>query len=515
MSDKKHIDRLFQESFKDFEAQPDDAVWKRIEAKLDKKKKRRVIPIWWQYAGVAALLALLLSLGYSYFNTEELPEQNRIVNEEQNNMPQKSTESSQDGNNTITPQTSEDLLPENNLTEEQKIASENNAENKQMNTSDNQKTNRNEANTKRVNSQKAPANTSAIATNEKMKTSSEDSDYSANSVEEQKIQKDSKTILKNNTKAESSAVAINKQSETSEEADKNSALAINNTKDKNIQKQDAALVIAENNPKNKKSIEDAINDINTTREKEEDDGLNRWSIAANAAPVYFNSLGPGSAIDAQFNGNSKTGELNMSYGISASYALNKKLRVRSGVNKVSLGYKTNDVVVFQSAGINYTTSKLAFVSKPQPANFSGLGSADNTTFTSATTINSVRPESATSNAAIDQTFGYIEIPLELEYALLSKRFGIRVIGGFSTLFLSNNAVYTESEAGRTYLGEANNMNNTSYSGNFGLGFSYGVSKKLDLNIEPLLKYQFNSFNRTAGEFQPFFIGVYTGLSIKF
>ena len=56
MSDKKKIDRLFQEGFKDFEAQPDDAVWKRIEAKLEKKKKRRVIPIWWQYAGVAALL---------------------------------------------------------------------------------------------------------------------------------------------------------------------------------------------------------------------------------------------------------------------------------------------------------------------------------------------------------------------------------------------------------------------------------------------------------------------------
>ena len=63
MSEKKHIDRLFQESFKDFEATPSDAVWKNIEANLNKKKKRRMIPIWWRYAGVAALLLLLLTIG--------------------------------------------------------------------------------------------------------------------------------------------------------------------------------------------------------------------------------------------------------------------------------------------------------------------------------------------------------------------------------------------------------------------------------------------------------------------
>ena len=69
MSDKKHIDRLFQEAFKDFEAVPSDAVWKNIKTKLNEKnKKRRVIPIWWRYAGVAALLLLLLTVGGIYFN---------------------------------------------------------------------------------------------------------------------------------------------------------------------------------------------------------------------------------------------------------------------------------------------------------------------------------------------------------------------------------------------------------------------------------------------------------------
>ena len=63
MSDKKHIDRLFQEKFKDFDVSPNATVWEGIEARIQKKKKkRRVIPIWWQLGGVAAALVVLFAL---------------------------------------------------------------------------------------------------------------------------------------------------------------------------------------------------------------------------------------------------------------------------------------------------------------------------------------------------------------------------------------------------------------------------------------------------------------------
>ena len=64
MKEKKYIDRLYQEKFRDFEAVPRDAVWKSIEAKLQEKKKRRAaVPLWYRYAGVAAIFAFLLMLG--------------------------------------------------------------------------------------------------------------------------------------------------------------------------------------------------------------------------------------------------------------------------------------------------------------------------------------------------------------------------------------------------------------------------------------------------------------------
>ena len=48
MSDRKNIDRLFQEKFKDFDPEPGNDVWGKIEGRLDSqgRKTRKVIPIW-------------------------------------------------------------------------------------------------------------------------------------------------------------------------------------------------------------------------------------------------------------------------------------------------------------------------------------------------------------------------------------------------------------------------------------------------------------------------------------
>jgi hypothetical protein len=251
------------------------------------------------------------------------------------------------------------------------------------------------------------------------------------------------------------------------------------------------------------SIEEAIE--NNNKIKEETNKGNRWSIAPNAAPVYFNTLGKGSSIGQQFNNNSKTGDVNMSYGISTSYAINKKIKVRSGINRVNLGYNTNDVIVLRSSISSSSALK----------NVDSGGS--NNSNVSVVSENASNAESfSSSNTSINQSLGYIEIPLEIQYSLSERRLGVNVIGGFSSFFLNNNSVHSENANGqRTFLGEASNINNTSYSANFGVGLNYKFSKKIDLNLEPTFKYQFNTFNNTTGNFTPYFIGVYTGFAIKF
>lgn len=529
MKEKKHIDRLFQERFKDFEAQPDSTVWDNIEAKLnEKKKKRRVIPIWWRYAGVAALLVLLLTIGTFLFNddsTQQITPQ--IVDTEKT-----------DGENTIdeTHQNSSNN-DKNNVIASDKIDSE---------THDVTKA------TKENNTQPAPNQVDEINKNIVPK---EQSSSVANTNKEN-IRKTFKTSSKDNNPAiitykdhiPKTEVANNENSEKTLEtkntvsnktagktitdnsiSDKtNTSIASNkantDTQDKTSVsiEENAVTKVAENNTKEEKqSIEDAIEQNKSLLEEEKTEvaTLNKWSIAPNVAPVYFSSLGKGSTIGADFNENSKSGEVNMSYGINASYAINKRLTVRSGVNRVNLGYNTNDVVVFSSVNASASTKTLHTLSSNVADNMAEtatISAGDNVAIMSATAFKSSNIAALeTTNTSINQSFGFIEVPLELQYALSTKRLGINVIGGFSSLFLNNYESTSIVEGQRTRLQEADNINNTSYSANFGLGVNYKVTEKINLNLEPMFKYQINTFKNTSGDFQPFFIGVYTGFGIKF
>ena len=202
----------------------------------------------------------------------------------------------------------------------------------------------------------------------------------------------------------------------------------------------------------------------------------------------------------------------MSYGIRGAYAINDRLKIRAGINRVDLNYTTKDVMIYNGSeaaarGISAVDNHIDF--KPGMSSIKLL---------SKTAMNrSSTPEIVNTkySSVLDQQFGYIEVPLEIEYTLLNKTFGVNLIGGFSTFLLNNNEIYADIDGTNTLIGEANNINSTSYSANFGIGFNYNVSEGISLNLEPTFKYQINTFNETSGDFQPFFLGVYSGLSFKF
>lgn len=498
MSEKKHIDRIFQEGFKDFEAQPSDAVWKNIEAQLNgKKKKQRVIPIWWRYAGVAALLLLFLTVGNLFFenlNSNTIIDTENVVNDHiKTVLP--TTENSEsiandNSNNNTTP-------ANNTLVDENGISPVNTAPSNAISVAKTDATPNNQ------NNQTGVAANKAIGNN-KPAIQSGRNDAVANLSEEEAIENPSVKETENNTVLASSNSKENNDTPVLDK--ENAKNNINNASEEG----NTAIAKTETNEQNSAlTIEEAIDKNKDLLEDEISNQKNRWSIAPNAAPVYFNTLGEGSSIDPQFNNNSKTGEVNMSYGISASYAVNKKIKIRSGVNKVNLGYNTNDIIVYQSVGLSTNSNALQNINS---------GGASGYSVVSSESLNAKDlPQTLlTSNTTINQAFGYIEVPLEVQYTLSDKKLGVNVIGGFSSFFLDNNEVYSRAENGpMVFLGEANNINKVSYSANFGLGLNYQVSKTFDLNLEPMFKYQFNTFNNTSGNFTPFFIGVYTGFAIKF
>ena len=245
--------------------------------------------------------------------------------------------------------------------------------------------------------------------------------------------------------------------------------------------------------------------------EEEKENLNRWQVSPNIAPVYFNAFGDGSSIHEQLVYNEKSGDINLSLGVNVSYALSDKLTIRSGINRMNLGYSTNDVVVYENISPTAANSNMFRNIKLNNAvqNFSFI-SGSNFGFVQSPTL-----LPGESMAFLNQDMTFYEIPLELKYKLSNKKVGVSIIGGFSTLMLSDNEVSYEINGENTVLGEAVNLNDVSFSANFGLGLDYKFSKNMSLNIDPMFKYQMNTFNNTSGTFKPYIIGVYSGLNFKF
>jgi hypothetical protein len=241
-------------------------------------------------------------------------------------------------------------------------------------------------------------------------------------------------------------------------------------------------------------------------EKEE---RSKWALGTTIAPVYFNSLEGGSPIDPVFKKNSKDFRSTTGFGLNASYNISKRLSVKSGINFINMNYLTNDVAYQSNIKLvnsnpsninrNQFGITLAFTSKENM--LEAFGNIDN--FIS-NNIGSLRQE-----------IGYVEVPMELGYKIVDKKLKVELIGGLSTLFLSNNSISLIKNDLELEIGKASNLNKIHFSSNFGLGFRYGFWKAFSANFQPMFKYQINPLSENAGGFKPYFIGLNTGLSYQF
>jgi hypothetical protein len=99
-----------------------------------------------------------------------------------------------------------------------------------------------------------------------------------------------------------------------------------------------------------------LHDLENENTEVAEEPRKRWSLAPNASPVYYNTFGSGSPIDESFADNSKTGDLNLSYGLNVGYDVSKRLTVRTGVHRVDYSYSTNDIALVPSIdGTDLTT----------------------------------------------------------------------------------------------------------------------------------------------------------------
>jgi hypothetical protein len=518
MDNKKHIDRLFQEKLKNFEASPSDTVWQNIQTNLEKDVEgQKVIPLWIKITGIAAGLLLLLTLGNTFLGESDssTPPQETVVDSNLedgnlNNSVVEGTESTDPNNLNVNGQ---ETVVDSNLKDDGQISQEDNTT---LTVQDQLKTVEGQNNKVSESKVAEQSNTDATSNNllkqqnkQPIQKKLEKAVVAENANQKEgldqlkldQIDKEkADAILTNDIETKKNAIAVSDISEEKKN-DLQTDIQIEEDKTKNAIEDTAKLSLAE-----------AIAQAEEESEEEEDElKRKRWSIMSNVAPIYYSSLGSGSSIDEQFVNNSKTGEINMSYGIAANYEISNKLSIRAGVSQLNLGYKTNDVVVYNNldpgSGGSPALRNVALNEVGQTLSFL---SANGLLFAQ---LPGVVADNISST--IDQEVGFIEVPVELAYKLSDNKLGVRLIGGFSTLFLNKNEIYTTLQDERRLLGEATNIKQTSFSANLGLGLDLEVSEKIDLNFEPVFKYQLNTFSNTSGNFNPYTIGVQTGLTFKF
>ena len=577
--ENKNIERLFQEKFKDFEVSPPDFIWENIQEKLHpKEKKRRVLPFWFKTAGIAASFVAIVSvvfynMGNDFKNTDANSNSNSIVNSEttkdnnngnQNIVGTNASESNANKNksNSTFSNETESNSKSNSLvtthsTEKNSISSKTNsklkkgaAQNKTLNESNNSfvsnqtQTNKQNTSLKKSKIEFKTSNSEIVATvnntnkvKKSIKTNSQFNNFNStkNNISNSDITDFNKfNSTKNNTSnsditdlnsvknktLNSGLTDLNSSNTTLKSIDEINGVLVetsteNNTtstavvavEDIKMDTLTCTTVTIEENPMEKLLREKETNKkVADKKEK-----WSKWAVNSYVSPIFFNSFTNGSPLSEEFASNEKTFNNSTSYGVGVAYNINKRLTVKTGISNLNLDFDTENIAFYSTFE---DQSKIANTNIERNANSKYLAIKHEKEVSKNAVENQIIQISQNSGN-LNQRTQYIEVPLELSYAILNKKFGVAIRGGMSTLFLTENEISIQATDGNMQIGKASNLNDVHFSSNVGLGFSYLFMKNFQLNVEPTLKYQINTFNKNSEDFTPYVIGVNTGISYKF
>ena len=514
MKESKHIDRLFQKKFKDFEATPSDGVWDRIVASQN-KKDRKIIPIWlWRLGGVAALIALLITAGVLWTSSPD--DQQQIVNSEKqqeqgNPVPLGPSESTAVSTNT--PNTNVDIEDSNQESQVNTTDNELVETPAYANTPTNPRLRNNAANEVSM-STTIVSNVGSSSTSQQQNSNSNTSTDVESQTEKIAHQEKTTTHLEQNTTNNNN---VNDELiKTDITIEKETAVTSSNEASENHTEN----TVSETPEENTKSLVEEAQRIALQEEEEAQatasQNKRKWDVGAVAAPVFYGDFG-GSGIDPQLADNDKSRNANLSYGVQVTYAVSDKFKIRSGVSNVDLSYGTNDIL-FIPGNTGVAGNEVALRSVDMGELSPGIILLDRRN-NGADALNAAALPGGgninVSSGSLIQSLNYYEIPVEAIYVISDNRLGIELIGGVSTLVLNDNQIELESEGARTFFGNSTAVNDLSFTTNIGLGINYKLNERLKLNLEPSLKYQLNAFDNTVGTFRPYIIGVYTGVNYRF
>ena len=271
---------------------------------------------------------------------------------------------------------------------------------------------------------------------------------------------------------------------------------ISKTEENNLKENELELAIAEQNKKQENKIE-----IKQT--------VPKFAVSSFVNPSVL--LDSKSILSDEFNQNDIENAVTLAYGAKVSFKINDKLNIRSGIAKVNLEQQTNQV----NTGLNTAIVALSAHENASSQNTNNINYNSNIRVNSSAANSQAIMAITTEANKMEQKIQYIEVPLELEYKLLTfDKFNVLATAGGSYYIVTKNTISVNSSGTDFKIGKATNLNNTSYSANAGLKLEYMISNKTSLNFEPNYRYMLNPLKNVDAK-NPSLLGANLGFSIKF
>ena len=523
---------------------PPPELWANIEAKLDEPKKKKRHVIWWWAA--ACIMAGLSLPAIWYANSNQ-------GNNLELNIEDNANEVVLQNDSNVTKTVIEKAIEKS--TDDLKNIDANNEESIVEKPSGGQiNNNSSESKNNNLNSKNTSVATKIVPVNS-YKT--KDSEIFKNSNQE----KQNQSIAQSNDKLQSDAMVVNKKATASiynstSVATKNNSSQVSNS---NVNTKTLAIVEKNNSVSDMKQKTEGVKNANSKstptnqnfevsgfnsnkaiaentkakdsiiikkelaqlenalvaldkdkkKEKKSSEVIDKWSLQ-----VFAGVMGSENYNNEKSLGNTVASKQSNGYGVKTNYKLNKKWAVSSGFKINELGQKIDGVSYYERQDVQ--TSKVGALP---------LASSDNMQIGSSSINNNIVFVSdnenylfaANSNSAngfetgnVTQSLKYFEMPVEVSYALLSKKkTNISMnTGGFVGKLISNEVLLNGSS-----IGENKSVNEYVYGTVLSSTLQYEIFKKTKFFIEPGMNYYINPLeNQSFNQFQWMFN---VGLNVSF
>jgi len=489
MENRKDIGKAFKEKLQDFDAPPDEKVWASIQSNLQKEKKRRfILPFWW----TTIATVLLLGIGFMVFDGNE------EVNNENTGLHPENASGKRE--NTVTDNAAK---PDSNSAQgdgsgDKLQNPDGNSEANDLNQkeTDPSAADRNSSKTKNASAKKKLIENTIVGKNQQTVKNKNPKFYAFGKKKRQKGNNEFKSSgvnsdVKNKSGINESENANGQITESLKTTvaggdatigtggipSRTDTTGSEETKASELKKADSLKVLSKNEKK-----ADTLQKQNSVGQK--------MSLFVYGSPTYSKYPSQYSPLSKDLKANRKSSQIVGSYGAYVTYESGERWSARIGLSINNSRYITNDAIVntLNYTNINYTK---------------GISNID------------IYLQSGnTGTMDIIQDISYMEVPLEVKYAISTNKFGVNAYGGLSVMFLGNNSVSVKTANGKRFnIGETRDLSSNAFSINAGIGFDFKLTRRLKVNFEPIFKYHLLDY-KNSPNIKPYTFGALTGLQFS-